>query len=444
MGIISTILTLIPLVIVGGLIFVAYIGYKSFTGITDIAGGLLGGVTGGLGITCEVEEGDKEHVKNLGDPCDASLCYNQCKENLFCNEQTSKCDEKKVGGKLCLTGQEIECDSGDCDCAYPTSSGDECFCAPKIDRTVPNGDNCWDDDWCESGWCNSETWKCDKRISGGDNCYTGDEAQCDGGDCDCKFPHSSGDTCLCAPKEGTKLPDGKSCYDDEWCQSNWCNSETEKCDSKKESGEVCLSGDESECKSDDCNCDTGYFSGSTCFCQPNDDNVVPDGGRCHANWWCQSDLCHDTTCIAKAGEGESCAAGDGDDDYCKENLACAQYGSNDYKCCKNSTTPFGATSEYCTGVADGGRCEWDQQCGENSQCVNKAASWPKYCVNEDNVSCMGAAGCYGPKNLSDGQPCQYDDQCHSYHHGDGECDGNMHGISMTGDGRCCPTSSCNY
>ena len=89
---------------------------------------------------------------------------------------------------------------------------------------------------------------------------------------------------------------------------------------------------------------------------------------------------------------DSCAAGNGDDNYCEDELACAQYGSNDYKCCADSTTPFGAVSEYCTGVKPGFACEYDSQC-TTEECARTTKDGNYRCVEKSCYCDLWDTGC---------------------------------------------------
>ena len=382
-------------------------------------------------------------------------CYydDQCKTG-WCNSETNICSERLDSGEQCLTGDERQCKSGECDCAFPHSSGETCFCDPHktkplVSSYIENynenykreeGSNCYDDDWCQSGWCNSTTNKCSERFDSGHLCLTGDENQCKSGECDCAFPHSSGDTCFCDPAGKNPLVDnGLNCYDDDWCKSGWCNSETNKCSGRLEDGLICATGDEAECLSGDCDCAFPHSSGNTCYCEPRNKNTLENGLYCHDHDWCKSGWCYNNKCTAKRILGETCHHENGSDFICEGSLECGYENDNNYRCCAQTGLYGISVSDWCENLDNGKGCEYDGQCKSgwcyNDKCrplkklgesCNEENGSDFICENSEcgyeadgNYVCCNDPGNFGVslsdwcRNLDNGKGCEYDGQCKS-------------------------------
>lgn len=256
-------------------------------------------------------------------------------------------------------------------------------------QAVHEGDKCWGDAVCTTGYC--PKGKCVVRKNNGDQCNPDVPEACDSKYC-CTM---CGTTC-----EEYPLKSGFNCTKDADCKSGWCREKQEP--SIKSCSQLLKKGDKCEvnsnCKSKYCSkpqknkCTTQSQEGGKCFfadecvsglsccfecaftcqkyprknglgCLANADctskfchagkcvSEIPDGGKCTSDKLCGSGYCskvQGNTCVRKAADGGKC----GLDDDCK----------SDY-CAKDQ-------GKVCfTLIANGNKCASDVQC-ESGFCNN--------------------------------------------------------------------------
>lgn len=244
------------------------------------------------GLICDYAAGQCSVPADAGEACAYADPENprfgtettRCRSGLVCNPVSETC-----GARDCNFGDYCN----DSDAACP--EGLACVAA-RCDLLGVEGDDCYEDDDCVQGRCNSleGTSVCQNLVANGGSC--GSETDCESGFCDptsseCAAQVAIGDAC-----------DGPSAYE---CNGGYCD------------GIVCVAfaaiGE--DCTAAICN----SIEGDQCvedICQP---YPRPDGQTCSGGFQCQSGLC-DETCQPRAEVGDDCVP-----DACVEGAYCSAF-----------------------------------------------------------------------------------------------------------------------
>ena len=235
-----------------------------------------------------------------------------------------------------------------------------------------------------------------------------------------------------------------------------------------ENGDKCETGNESDCKSKNCDCPFGSYSGDTCVCVPGtgDETKIVNDKNCIDDEQCASGYCKDSVCTELTENGEKCSDS-GDDDDC-ESGSCGQYADDDYRCCSKSGL-LGTVSDWCLDLKTGDDCDKDSQCTSGwcsgGKCKAKAKVGEKCGASgdddtcesgscgqhaDDDYRCCSKSGLLGTVSdwcldLKTGDDCDKDSQCTSGWCSGGKCKAKAkvgEKCGASGDDDTCESGSC--
>jgi hypothetical protein len=327
------------------------------------------------GACCSKFCDDKWHCATKADPTELSCVFNTDCPTDLCNSATNKCLRgPQEQGASCKLNEE--CKSG--------------FCAElKCSQKLEVGRTCGTDYECKSGHCVSFT--CSPRDCAWNGVACLADSVCCSGICLGTF---------CREK---KLEVGVTCLLNSQCQSNMCNSNTNKCIAGPQAnGETCNFNN--ECKSGFCaanKCQEKLANGQPCggnaecangvchllFCSSG--NCAADSVPCLANSACCSNICIAGKCRNhKNVVGNSCVM----NDDCQSGL-CGSYSNK----CLSGPEPNGkdcllnneCKSGFCNGQTK--KCEDKKKigevCGADVECASGVCSLFR-CIRCNQLKCV--------------------------------------------------------
>ncbi len=253
----------------------------------------------------------------------------------------------------------------------------------------PNGEKCWGDDMCLSGYC-SENGVCEDLsgyIANGSACTSND--QCASGNC------FEGKVCRAPNWGGTsKIAVGGVCSKDGDCTSNHCVAGV--CNKAGDSevhtknGDACTSND--QCASGNC------YEGRVCRTRSwNGGAKLENGDACTSDSQCSSNLCSDNICIASGGSSASLTAKAENGDPCNSNLDCASGYCSHNLCKANSVVSASQANEkYCDALINscGGKTYSSYNGCVETMAILRSAS-PECTLEWDQAyTCYASVACH--------------------------------------------------
>ena len=348
-------------------------------------------------------------LKNI--PCTTS--DSECNSaKLWCNKALQMCLKKTAIGGNC-TGQPDSSCIGDC------LEGQTLVCSKNSSLCICET-GCKDDSLClKTEWCDTQSWKCQKKLFVGDACGTLSDQFCFGACEDFETMKCNNGVCGCVLKNILQRSSKISCQtSDSECNSAklWCNKEQQLCLKKTGIGGICTGQPDNSCMGDCLEGQTLVCSKSLgqCVCEI---NGCKNDTQCLKTEWCDT---QSSRCQKKLFIGDAC--GTSPDKFCFgacediESLRC-----NKGVCgcvlknisCTTSDSECNSTKLWCNKVLQmclrrtqiGGDCSGQP----NNACVGDCDSGTSLVCSSRTSKCTcEAAGCEKAGDCGENEWCDSD------------------------------------
>jgi hypothetical protein len=291
---------------------------------------------------------------------------------------------------------ELQFQCGDWCINSSTCDANEACIWAKCRPRLPDGSGCLTDNYCQSDLCSCYACQANDK-SNGEECWKDEE--CSSGFC------VGADDCIVKNKCGTAKEMGESCNKNSECESGECEGESS-------STKHCVCDTDSDCDPNE-ECDTGWGEVNTCYCGSKS-NI------CSSSQYCTSG----GSCLSRKNLGASCSSSD----QCKSRLCgvdgtCVCRTSSDCasgQSCKvvvqNNALGFPEFDNFCFTCLVDTDCAQDEYCdsGGTNQCKFKkklGGSCTKDAACAVGACFGGICGCGGPEDCDDGEVCTSAHKC---------------------------------